>query len=134
ARGSIARCGVRFVFQNSLQRPWTWFKLRRRPRQKKLPVVLSRDEVQKILPCVRTPMYRVCLTTIYSCGLRLSEGLFLQIPDVDSQRMLLRIRGKGNKDRFVPLPQRTLEQLRALWLTHHSPVGCSPRSPDTECV
>src|SRR5438132_13236363 len=94
--------------------------------EKKLPVVLSRQEVQTILPCVRTPMYRVCLTTIYSCGLRLSEGLFLRIADVDSQRMLLRIRGKGNKDRFVPLPQRTLEQLRALWLTHHSPTWLFP--------
>src|SRR5437867_5360962 len=114
------------LFQNTLQRNWTCFKLLRPPREKKLPVVLSRQEVQRILPCVRTPMYRVCLTTIYSCGLRLSEGLFLRIADVDSQRMLLRIRGKGNKDRFVPLPQRTLEQLRALWLTHHSPSWLFP--------
>jgi len=126
ATATIALCGIKFFFQNSLQRTWTCFKLLRPPRQKKLPVVLSRDEVQKILPCVRTPMYRVCLTTIYSCGLRLSEGLFLQIPDVDSERMLLRIRGKGNKDRFVPLPQRTLEQLRALWPTHRSPTWLFP--------
>jgi len=109
ATATIALCGIKFLFQNTLQRNWTCFKLLRPPREKKLPVVLSRQEVQRILPCVRTPMYRVCLTTIYSCGLRLSEGLFLRIGDVDSQRMLLRIRGKGNKDRFVPLPQRTLE-------------------------
>ena len=109
ATATIALCGIKFLFQNTLQRNWTAFKLLRPRREKKLPVVLSREEVRKILPCVRTPMYRVCLTTIYSCGLRLSEGLFLRIGDVDSQRMLLRIRGKGNKDRFVPLPQRTLE-------------------------
>src|SRR5437667_610977 len=94
ATATIALCGIKFLFQNTLQRNWTCFKLLRPPREKKLPVVLSRQEVQKILPCVRTPMYRVCLTTIYSCGLRLSEGLFLRIPDVDSERMLLRIRGK----------------------------------------
>jgi len=126
ATATIALCGIKFLFQNTLQRNWTAFKLLRPRREKKLPVVLSREEVRKILPCVRTPMYRVCLTTIYSCGLRLSEGLFLRIPDVDSERMLLRIRGKGNKDRFVPLPQRTLEQLRALWLTHRSPSWLFP--------
>src|SRR2546425_749474 len=130
ATATIALCGIKFLFQNTLQRNWTAFKLLRPRREKKLPVVLSREEVRKILPCVRTPMYRVCLTTIYSCGLRLSEGLFLRIADVDSERMLLRIRGKGNKDRFVPLPQRSLEQLRALWLTHHSPswFAANPRT------
>src|SRR5438132_538714 len=117
---TIALCGIKFLFQNTLQRNWTAFKLLRPPKSKTLPVVLSREEVQQILSCVRKPIYRVCLTTIYSCGLRLSEGLFLQVADVDSQRMLLRIRGKGNKDRLVPLPQRALEQLRRLWLSHHS--------------
>ena len=74
ATATIALCGIKFFFQNTLQRNWTAFKLLRPRREKKLPVVLSREEVQKILPCVRTPIYRVCLTTIYSCGLRLSEG------------------------------------------------------------
>ena len=123
---TIALCGIKFLFQNTLQRNWTSLKLLRPPKQQKLPVVLSREEVQKILGCVSTPMYRVCLTTIYACGLRLSEGLFLQVPDVDSARMLLRVRGKGNKERFVPLPQRTLEALRALWPTHHSPTWLFP--------
>src|SRR5207253_11365037 len=126
ATATLALCGIKFLFQNTLQRNWTCFKLLRPPREKKLPVVLSRQEVQRIHPCVRTPIYRVCLTTIYSCGLRLSEGLFLQVPDVDSQRMLLRIRGKGNKDRLVPLPQRTLEQLRGLWRTHRSATWLFP--------
>src|SRR6266571_5935785 len=95
ATATIALCGIKFFFQNTLQRNWTCFKLLRPPKSKKLPVVLSRQEVQKILGCVRTPIYRVCLTTIYACALRLSEGLLLRIADVDSQRMLLRIRGKG---------------------------------------
>jgi integrase/recombinase XerD len=66
--------------------------------------------------------HRVCLITIYSCGLRLGEGLRLEVGDIDSGRMLLHIRaGKGNRDRYVPLPQRTLELLRELWKTHRHP-------------
>src|SRR6266496_5901628 len=80
ATATIALCGIKFFFQNTLQRNWTTFKLLRPPRQKKLPVVLSRQEVQQILACVRKPIYRVCLTTIYVCGLRLNEGRCLSIP------------------------------------------------------
>jgi site-specific recombinase XerD len=66
--------------------------------------------------------HRVALTTIYSCGLRLGEGLKLEIGDVDSGRLFLHIRaGKGNQDRYVPLPQRTLALLRELWKTHRHP-------------
>lgn len=122
ATATIALCGIKFFFQNTLQRQWTCFKLLRPPKSKTLPVVLSRQEVQTILGCVRTPIYRVCLTAIYSCGLRLNEGRCLQIADVDSHRMLLRVRGKGNKDRYVPLPDKTLAQLRQLWPSHRSPV------------
>ena len=87
--------------------------------QFKLPVILSATEVRKILSCVAQFDHRVCLTLIYSCGLRLGEGLDLQVPDIDSGRMLLHIRGgKGNRDRYVPLPQRTLKLLRQQWLTH----------------
>src|SRR6059036_2570653 len=58
ATATIALCGIKFLFQNTLQRNWTCFKLLRPPREKKLPVVLSRQEVQTILPCVRTPIPR----------------------------------------------------------------------------
>ncbi len=82
-------------------------------RQKKLPVVLSREEVVKVLSRIRQAHYRVCLSTIYSCGLRLGEGVKLQVPDIDSSRMVLHLKGgKGNKERYVPLPARTLGQLR----------------------
>lgn len=120
ASATIALCGIKFFFQNTLQRNWTTFKLLRPPKQKTLPVVLSRQEVQQILACVPHPLYRVCLTTIYACGLRLNEGRCLKVADVDSSRMLLHIQGKGSKDRYVPLPQKTLEQLRQLWRTHRS--------------
>lgn len=121
-----AMCAIKFFFEKTVHRAWPTLKLLRPAREKKLPPVLSRQEVQTILPCARTPIYRVCLTTIYSCGLRLREAVFLKIEDVDSSRMLLHVRGKGNKDRFVPLPQRTLELLRQLWPSHRSPVWLFP--------
>ena len=92
----------------------------RSPKQKRLPVVLSREEVHRILSAVRFPVYRACLTTIYSCGLRLSEGALLPVRSVDSARMVLRVLGKGSKEREIPLPETTLELLRDFWCTHRS--------------
>jgi integrase/recombinase XerD len=67
--------------------------------------------------------YRTCLTTIYTCGLRLHEGASLKVTQIDSARMQLHIQGgKGNKDRYVPLPPRTLTLLRTQWLSHRNPV------------
>lgn len=126
ATATIALCGIKFFFQNTLQRSWTCFKLLRPPKSKTLPVVLSREEVQKVLACVRRPVYRVCLTTIYACGLRLNEGRSLRIQDVDSARLLLHIHGKGSKDRYVPLPRKTLLELRQLWREHRSPTWLFP--------
>jgi integrase len=95
--------------------------------QFKLPVVLSATEVRRILAQVAALDHRVCLITIYSCGLRLGEGLRLQIPDIDSERMLLHIRaGKGNTDRYVPLPERTLLLLRQQWKSHRHPLLLFP--------
>jgi len=115
---TIAVCGIKFFFQTTLGRPFTVLDLVRPPRQFKLPVVLTREEVRLILHAVRIPLYRACLTTIYSCGLRLHEGMHLKPQNVDSGRMVLHITGKGNRDRCVPLPQATLQLLREHWLTH----------------
>ena len=90
-------------------------------------MVLSREEVRRILTAVKIPVYHACLTTIYACGLRLLEGARLQVPDVDSGRMVLHIHsGKGKKDRYVPLPEATLTMLRSHWCTHHSPLWMFP--------
>ena len=126
ATATIALCAIKFFFQHTLQRNWTCFKILRPPKSKKLPVVLSREEVQNILGCVQTPIYRVCLTTIYAGALRLNEGCCLQIADLDTARMLLRVGGKGNKQRLVPLAQKTLQRLRELWPSHRSPVWLFP--------
>ena len=71
-------------------------------KEKKLPVVLSVSEVGRVLGCVHRQQYRVCLTTIYACGLRLLEGVRLQVKDIDGERKLIHVRaGKGGKDRYV---------------------------------
>lgn len=101
---TIALCGIKFFYRQTLSRQWTVLDIARPKREKKLPVVLSRDEVWRILAAVRISVYRTCLTAIYVCGLRLMEGALLQVPDVDSERMLLHIHGKRRKDRLVPLP------------------------------
>ena len=117
---TIALCGIKFFYQRTLQRDWTTLGLVRPRPEKKLPVVLSREEVRRIFDQVHTPVYRACLKTIYSCGLRLREGSHLQITDIDSGRMFLHIHGKGGKDRYVPLAERTLKLLREFWTTHRS--------------
>jgi site-specific recombinase XerD len=123
---TVALCGIKFFYEHTLQREWPTLALVRPPRERRLPVVLSRQEVHRILGCLRRPYYRACLSTIYSCGLRLHEGVHLQVSDIDSDRMLIHVRGKGNKDRYVPLPQRTLQLLREYWVTHHHPVWIFP--------
>lgn len=122
-----ALCGIKTFYTLTLQQDWQILDLIRPHKAQTLPDVLSRDEVQRLLQAVRLPHYRLCLTTIYACGLRLSEGIHLQVTDMDSARMLVHIRGgKGKKDRYVPLPQRTLELLRQYWVSHRHPVWLFP--------
>ena len=122
ATATSALCGIKFFYERTLEQHWTTLRFVRPRREKKLPVVLSRGEVRRILAEVRIPVYRACLTTLYARGLRLLEGAHPQVPDIDSDRMLPHIHGKGKKDRYVPLPEPTLGLLRAHWRTHRSPL------------
>lgn len=124
---TIALCGIKFFFEKTLKRKWPIFDVVRPHAEKKLPVILSREEVREILGKVRLLRYRICLQTIYSCGLRLREGTELQVGHIDSRRMVIHLhRGKGNKDRYIPLPQVTLERLREYWKTHRNPTWIFP--------
>lgn len=124
---TITLCGIKFFYEHTLERPWHIFDLVRPDKEKKLPVVLSVEEVGRILARVHQPHHRVCLTTIYACGLRLLEGVRLQVNQIDSQRKMLHIRqAKGKKDRYVPLPDASLKMLRQHWLTHRNPVWLFP--------
>jgi site-specific recombinase XerD len=129
---TLALCGIKFFYERTLLRQWATLALVRPPREKKLPVVLSVDEVRQILSRVRRWRYRVCLSTIYACGLRLQEGLHLQIGQIDGGRQLLHVcHGKGGKDRYVPLPQPVLDMLRQYWGTHRDPVWLFPSTHQT---
>ena len=124
---TVALCGIKFFYEHTLKREWPTLTMIRPPKEHKLPVVLSVEEVQQLLGCLRLPHYRVCLTTIYACGLRASEGVKLQVTQIDGARSLLHVRqGKGAKDRYVPLSKHTLELLRQHWKTHRHPVWLFP--------
>ena len=119
---------IKFFFINVLKRDWHTLALVHAKREQRLPTVLSTKEVWTILNTVRTPQNIAYLTTVYTCGLRLHEALHLQVSDIDSDRMRIHVhRGKGAKDRYVPLPQLTLHTLRNYWKLHRNPTWIFPR-------
>jgi integrase/recombinase XerD len=124
---TVVLCGLKFFYERTLQREWATLDLARASHETKLPVVLSTAEVRQILGCLHAPRYRVCLSTIYACGLRLQEGVHLQVQDIDSGRMMIHVQqGKGARDRYVPLPDFTLKLLREYWSTHRHAVWLFP--------
>jgi integrase len=101
---TIALCGIKFFYEQTLKRDWSLTGVPRPKREHKLPVVLARPEVDRILGAVREPRLKAVLTLIYACGLRLGEGCHLAPTDIDSARGLIHIRGaKGGADRYVPI-------------------------------
>lgn len=100
-------------FKNVLMLSWSLSKLPRARKEKKLPFILSKEDVVKIIEAGGTFKQQVILTFIYVTGARLSETIHVKIEDIDSHRMQVRInQGKGNKDRFVMLPQKLVDLLR----------------------
>ncbi len=125
----IAFNGIRFFYRHSCPRDWITLLKFRIPKETKLPTVLTIDEVQRIMHAIRRDRFRAYFWTVYSCGLRLNEALALQVGDIDSERMRIHIhRGKGAKDRLVPLPAATLEVLREYWKTHRHPTLLFPKT------
>jgi integrase/recombinase XerD len=123
----IAASGLIFFYTHTVPRDWLTFKDLHIPRPQSLPDVLSIAEARRLIDAVRTPHNQTFFWTVYSLGLRLQEGLNLQVGDIDSARMVVHVhRGKGSKDRFVPLPPRTLAVLRQYWVTHRHPIWLFP--------
>ena len=125
-----AVCALRFFYNVTLARnyPREYVPFGKRP--KTLPVVLSLEEVAKLFSCVKYPKHRMLLRTAYAAGLRLSEVLHLQVGHIDSARMLLHVvRGKGAKDRLVPLSPQLLHELRAYWQTCRTRTWLFPGQP-----
>lgn len=133
-RGAYA--AVKFFYTRTVPRQWKSLESLKVPRQKSLPDVLSVDQVRRLIGAVRRDYLRVYLWTVYSCGLRLGEGLHLQVGDIDKERMLIHVhRGKRAKDRYVPLPPATYSLLRRHWTTHRNPAWLFPhKSRDSEAA
>jgi integrase/recombinase XerD len=107
---------LRFLYQVTLQRDWDIRVLPYARRPKTLPVILSREEVARLFQAVQDLKYRTVLMAMYAAGLRVAEVTHLTVPDIDSDRMVLRVvQGKGHKDRYVVLSPRLLTQLRTYW-------------------
>jgi len=119
--------GLKFFYKHVLNKPWTHVNLIKPPRSTRLPDIVTVDEAARLFMATKRLSYRVFYFIIYSLGLRLSEGLNLEVGDVDAQRMRVHIRAaKGNKDRFVPLSVTTLNVLRRFWSVHRNPVLLFP--------
>jgi site-specific recombinase XerD len=109
-------CGLKFFYREVLGRGDEIERVRFAKRERRLPVVLSPEQTARFLRAFPPGPYRVLFSTIYATGLRLSEALALRSSDIDSRRMLIRVRqGKGKKDRYVPLCPALLEMLRDHW-------------------
>ena len=95
---TVYLCGIKFFFERTLKRTWSIFDIVRPVRSKKLPVILAHSESLDVLACVLNPIYRMALTLIYACGLRISEGVQLTTRDIDGKRNILMVRNsKGGK-------------------------------------
>jgi integrase/recombinase XerD len=106
-------CALRFLYGQTLKVDWPVKQIPFPRQERRLPEVLSLSEVAKFLSCVSALLYRTILQTIYGAGLRLAEALHLKPGDIDSARMVIRVRqGKGKKDRYVTLSPTLLETLR----------------------
>jgi integrase/recombinase XerD len=104
---------IQFLYLTTLEMPWTTEYFPRVRRAYKLPVVISQEEVLAFFDHVPSLKYRAALMIAYGAGLRVSEVVALQVADIDSQRMLLRVQqGKGQKDRYAMLSPRLLDVLR----------------------
>ena len=109
-------CALRFLYRVTLGKEWTVRYIAIPKKEKKLPVVLSQDEVSRFFENLPNLKYRAILMTAYATGLRVSEVVSLRVTDIDSQRMMIRVeQGKGRKDRYVMLSPNLLELLRAYW-------------------
>lgn len=119
--------GLKFFYTHVLKRTWVDIPVIKPPRATRIPDIVTVDEARQLFLSTRKLSYRVFFFTLYSLGLRLGEGLRLQVGDIDAVRMRVHIRdAKGNKDRLVPLPLNTLRVLRRFWSVHRHPALLFP--------
>jgi integrase/recombinase XerD len=118
---------LKFYYAHVLRRPWVAPGLIKPPKGRRLPDIVTVEEAQRIFAATRVVSYRVFFFTLYSLGLRLGEGLRLQVGDIDALRWRVHVRdSKGNRDRFVPLAKATHRVLQRFWQVHRNPVLLFP--------
>ena len=114
--------GFKFYTEHVLNKPWDMPNFIKPPKTQRLPDIVTVEQAQRLFSNTRILSYRVFFFTLYSMGLRLSEGLALKVGDIDADRHRVHVRdSKGNRDRLVPLPEATLGVLRRFWQTHRNP-------------
>ena len=119
--------GLKFFYTHVLAKPWFDIPMIKPPRSTTIPDIITVEEAQQLFLSTHKLSYRVFFFTLYSMGLRISEGINLQLGDIDARRQRVHIRNsKGNKDRLVPLPSNTLQVLRQFWSVHRHPVFLFP--------
>jgi site-specific recombinase XerD len=106
---------IKFLYTHTLDRPEVVAKIPYIKVPYRLPEILAGSEVDAILANMETIAFRAIVMTTYGAGLRISEVCPLEVPDLDTKRMIMRIRGKGNRERFVALPEQVLSTLRMYW-------------------
>lgn len=115
---NIAAQAFRFLYHITLGRDAIVFEVPSPKQPQRLPEILSRDEVTRLIEAPPNPKHRLLLATIYAAGLRVSEAVRLKVSDIDRARMTLRVeQGKGRKDRVVPLSRRLLDRCETFWKT-----------------
>jgi site-specific recombinase XerD len=124
---------IRFLFRHVLDRDLTHCRIPYARVPSKLPEILSREEVERLIEHTSRPMHRALLMTAYGAGLRVNELVHLKVRGIDSQRMSIRVeQGKGGKDRYTILSPRLLDELRRYWTTHHSGLWLFPSPKNIE--
>jgi len=119
--------GIKFYFRFVLNSDFQLFSILKAQKEERLPEIPTKETIFKVLAQVTTFHNFVFFSTVYSCGLRLQEALNLEVSDIDGERMMLFVhRGKGAKDRYVPIPTETLSLLRRYWKTHRNAVLIFP--------
>lgn len=129
----VDRNGLRFFWEFVLERDFGWIEMVKPPQIRSIPDILTPKEVEILLNSFDLMRYRCFFLTVYSMGLRLGEALSLQVRDIDSNRQMIHVRrGKGCKDRFIPLPQRTLQAMRRYWSSHRNAKYIFPATKDPQ--
>jgi site-specific recombinase XerD len=127
-----AVCALRFLYTHTIRVPWPVAMVPFGKRPQRLPTVLGRQEIDDLLHCTENLKHRAFFSTLYACGMRLSEAAHLQLPHIDSARMQVLIsHAKGAKQRCVPLSPRLLQELRTYWIAYRPSNYLFPgKTPD----